>query len=102
MQLDLLTPYNEYSRQYNQKVSERMAGINAIDDIPTFPGALTESAQQVLSEVERTVRQNWMTAHILQKMEQWRHANGNVALYNWPDIEIRQDCRTAKETILTE
>ena len=39
LQLDLLTTDNEYSRQYNQKVSERMAGINAIDAIKaTFPG----------------------------------------------------------------
>ena len=27
---------------------------------------------------------------------------GNVALYNLLDREIRQDCRTAKETMLTE
>ena len=31
--LDLLTADNEYNRQYNQKVSECMAGINAIIDI---------------------------------------------------------------------
>ena len=43
-----------------------------------------------------------MTAPILQKMEQRRLAKGNVALYNLQDREIRQDCRTAKETMLTE
>ena len=60
-----------------------MAGINAIDNIETryqhFRETLTESAKQVLLEVERTARQNWMTAQILQKMEQRRLANGNVA-----------------------
>ena len=48
LQLDLLTADNEYSRQYNQKVSERMAGINAIDDIVAryqhFRETLTETA----------------------------------------------------------
>ena len=43
-----------------------------------------------------------MTAPILQKMEQRRLAKGNLALYNLLDREIRQDCRTAKETMLTE
>ena len=57
LQLDLMTADNEYSRQYNQKVSERMAGINAIDDIEAgyqhFRETLRESAQQVLPEVVR-------------------------------------------------
>ena len=61
-----------------------------------------ESAQQVLPEIERTARQKWMTAPILQKMEQRGLAKGNVALYNLLDREIRQDCRTAKETMLTK
>ena len=106
LQLDLLTADNEYSREYSQKVSERMAGINAIDDIEAryqyLRETLTESAQQVLPEVERTARQKWMTAPILQKMEQWQLAKRNVPLYNVLDREIRQDCRTAKETMLTE
>ena len=106
LQLDLLTSDNEYSREYSRKVSERMTGINAIEDIEAryqhFWETLTESAQQVLPEVERTARQKWMTAPILQKMEQRRLAKGNVALYNLLDREIRQDCRTAKETMLTK
>ena len=106
LQLDLLTSDNECSREYSQKVSERMTGINAIEDIETryqhFRETLTESVQQVLPEVERTARQKWMTASILQKMEQRRLAKGNVALYNLLDREIRQDCRTAKETMLTK
>ena len=105
-QLDLLTSDNEYSREYSQKVSERTTGINAIDDIEArcqhFREILTESAQQVLPEVERTARQKWVTSPILQKMEQRRLVKGNVALYNLLDREIRQDCRTAKETMLTE
>ena len=73
LHLYLLTADNEYSRQYNQKVSERIAGINAIDDIKAryqhFRETLTESVQQVLPEVERTARQKCMTAPILQKVE---------------------------------
>ena len=61
-----------------------------------------ESAQQVLLEVERTARQKWINAPVLQKMEQRRFAKGNVVLYHLLDREIRQDCRTAKETMLTE
>ena len=72
LQLDLLTADNKYSRQYNQKVSERMADINAINDIEAryqhFRETLTESAQKVLPEVEKTVRQKLMTSPILQKM----------------------------------
>ena len=87
-------------------VSERMAGINAIDDIEAryqhFRETLTESALQVLPEVERTARQEWITAPILQKMEPRRLAKGIIALYNLLDREIRQDCRTAKKTMLTE
>ena len=83
-----------------------MTGINAIYDIEAryqhFRETLTESAQQVLPEVERTARHKWMTAPMPQKMEQRRLANGNVALYNMLDREIRQDCRTANETMLTE
>ena len=83
-----------------------MAAINAIYDIDAqyqhFPESLTESAQQVLPELERTTRQKWKTAPILQKMEQRRLAKGNVDLYNLLDREIRQDFRTAKETMLTE
>ena len=106
LQLDLPTADNEYSRQYNQKVSERMTCINAIDDIEAryqnFQETLMEYAQQVLPEVERTARQKWVTASILQKMGQRRLAKGNVARSNLLDREIRQDCRTAKETMLTE
>ena len=64
LQLDLLIAGNEYRRQYNQKVSERTAGINAIDNIEErykhFWETLTEFAQQVLPEVERTAIQKRM------------------------------------------
>ena len=83
-----------------------MAGINAIYNIEAryqhIRETLTESDHQVLLEVERTARQKWMTRPILGKMEQRRLAKGNVALYNLLDREIRQDCRTVKETMLTE
>ena len=61
LQLELLTADNEYSREYSQKVSERMIGINAIYDIEAryqhFQETLTESTQPVLPEVERTALQ---------------------------------------------
>ena len=48
LQLHLLTADNEYSREYSQKDSERMTGINAIDDIEArnqhFRETLTESS----------------------------------------------------------
>ena len=95
LQLDLLTADNAYSREYSQKVSDRMTGTNTTDDIEAryhhFRETLTESAQQVLPEVERTARQKWMTAPILQKIEQRRHAKGNAVLYNMLHREIRQD-----------
>ena len=77
-----------------------MADINAIDDIEAryqyLWETLTESAQQVLPEVERTAIQKWMTAPILHKMEQRRLSKWSIALYNLLDREIRQDCRTEK------
>ena len=83
-----------------------MSGINAIDNIEAqyqhFRETLTESAQQVLPEVERSARQKWMTSPILQKMKHRRLAKGNVVLYNLLDRDIRQECRTANETMLTE
>ena len=83
-----------------------MTDINAIDVIESryqhFRETLTVSARQVLLEVEKTPRQKWMTAPILQKIEQRRFAKGNVALYNLLDKEIRQDCETTKETMSTE
>ena len=103
VQLDLLTADNEYSRQYNQTVSERMAGINAIDDIEAlyqqFRETLMEFAQQVLPEVERTARQKWMTSPILQKMEQRRLAKGNVARYNLLDRTVNIKGNNANRTM---
>ena len=55
-----------------------------------------------MPEVDRTAIQKWMTAPILQKIEQRRLTKGNIALYNLLDREFRQDCRTALETMLTE
>ena len=61
LQLVLLIADNEYSKVYRHKVSERVTGINTIDDIEAryqhFRKTLTESDQQVLPGVERTARQ---------------------------------------------
>ena len=42
-----------------------------------------------------------MTAQILQKMDQRRLAKGNDALYNLLSREIRQECKAAKENMLS-
>ena len=62
-----------------------MESINIIDNVEDryikFRNALTESAQQVLPDVDRTAKQKWMTVPILQKMNQRRLAKGVDDLY---------------------
>ena len=60
----------------------------------------SKGAQLVFPVVERTTKQKWMTAPILQKMDQRRLAKGNEALYNLLDREIRQECKAAKDNML--
>ena len=67
-----------------------------------FRNALTESTQQVLPDVDRTVKQKWMTAPILQKMNQRRLAKGDDDLYNLLHKEIKQVCIEAREARLSE
>ena len=62
----------------------------------------TESAQQVLRDVDRAAKQKWMTAPILQKMNQSRLAKGDNDLYNLLHKEIKQACIEAKEAWLNE
>ena len=87
-------------------ISEHMEGINTIDNVDDryikFRNALTESAQIVLPDVDRTAKQKWMTAPILQKMNQRRLAKGDDDLYNLLHKEIKQDCIEAKEAWLNE
>ena len=63
---------------------------------------LTESAQQVLPDVDRTAKQKWMTAPILQKMNHRLLAKGDDDLYNLLHKEIKQACIEAKEARLNE
>ena len=86
LQFDLLRTDYEYTTQFQRHISEHMEGINAIDNVEDryikFRNALTESAQQVLPDVDITAKQKWMTAPILQKMNQRRLARGDEDLYN--------------------
>ena len=72
LQFDLLRTDDEYTTQFQRYISEHMEGVNTIDNVEDryikFRNALTESAQQVLPDVDRTAKQKWMTAPILQKM----------------------------------
>ena len=74
MQFDLLRTDDEYTTQFQQHISEHMEGINPIDNVEDryikFRNALMESAQQLPPDVDRTAKQKWMTAPILQKMNQ--------------------------------
>ena len=83
-----------------------MEVINTIDNVEDryikFRNALTESAQQVLPDVDRTAKPKWMTALILQKMNQRRLAKGGDDLYNMLHKEIKQACIEAKEAWLNE
>ena len=67
-----------------------------------FRNALTESAQQIQPDVDRTAKQKWMTAPILQKMNQRRLAKGDDDLYNMLHKKIKQACIEAKEAWLNE
>ena len=74
----LLRTDDEYTTQFQRHISEHMESINNIDNVEDryikFRNALTESAQQVLPDIDRTAKQKWMTALILQKMNQRRLA----------------------------
>ena len=86
LQFDLLRTDDEYTAQFQRHISEHMEGINTIDNVEDryikFRNALTEFAQQVLPDVNRTAKQKWMTAPILQKINQRRLAKGDDDLYN--------------------
>ena len=83
-----------------------MEGINTIDNVEDqyikFRNALTESAQQLLPDVDRTTKQKLMTAPILQKMNQSPLAKGDDDLYNFLYKEIKQSCLEANEARLNE
>ena len=74
------------SIQFQRHISEHMEGINIIYNVEDryikFRNALTESAQQVLPDIDRTAKHKLMTAPILQKMNQRRLAKGDDDLYN--------------------
>ena len=59
-------------------------------------------AQTTLPKREAArAKQKWMTSDILQKMERRRVAKSNADEYNKLDAEIRRECQTAKELMLT-
>ena len=81
LQFEILRTDDKYTIQFQRHISEHMEGINTIDNVEDqyieFRNALTESAQQVLRDVDRTAKQKWMTAPILQRMNQRRLAKGD-------------------------
>ena len=97
---------DEYTTQFQRHISEHMEGINTIDNVEDryikFRNALTESAQQVKYDLDRTAKQKWMTAPILQKMNQRRLAKGDDDSYNLLHKEIKQVCIEANEARLNE
>ena len=94
--------YYLHCKKSQQLTSERIKyndDVECLEDRhEQFRYALTKSAQLVLPVVERTAKQKWMSAAILQKMDQI--AKGNEALCNLLDREIRQECKAAKENML--
>ena len=94
LQFNLLRTDAEYTTQFQRHISEHMEGINTINNVEDryikFQNALTESAQQVLPDVDRTTKQKWMTAPILQKMNQRRFVKGDDDLYNLLHKEIKK------------
>ena len=104
LKIDLLRTNNENRKKFPRLTSER---INDNEDVECLEGrygqfryALTEYAQLVLTVVEKTAKQKWMTAAILQKMGQRRLAKGNEALYNLLGRDIGKDCKAAKKNML--
>ena len=92
----------EYRKQC---IYPELNGIDTIDQLKDrsdrFVGILSTSAQATLPKREATVKQKLMTSDILQKMERRRLANSNVDEYNKLDSEIRRECQTANELMLT-
>ena len=91
--------------QYQQCINQELNNIDTIDQLEDcydiFVGILSTSAQATLPKREARAKQNWMTSDILQMMERRRLTNSNVDEYNKIDAEIRRECQTAKEKMLT-
>ena len=94
-----------YRNQYQQCINPELNDIDTIDQLEDrydrFVGMLSTSAQTTLPKREARAKQKWMTSDILQKMERRRLAKSNVDEYNKLDAEIRRECQTAKELMLT-
>ena len=90
-------------KKFQQLTSERIKyneDVECLEDqYAQFRYALTKSAQLLLPVVERTVKQIWMIAPILQKMDQRCLAKEKEDLYNLLDREIRYEGKAAKENM---
>ena len=91
--------------QYQQCINPGLNDIYTIDQLEyrydRLLGILSTSAQATLPKREAIAKQKWMTSDILQKMERRRLTKSNVDEYNKLDAEIRRECQTAKELMLT-
>ena len=94
-----------YGNKYQQCINPELNDIDTIDQLENrydrFCGILSTSAQATLLKREARVKQKWMTSDILQKMERRRLAKSNVDEYSRLDEEIRRECQTAQELMLT-
>ena len=65
--------------------------------------AFKETADEIVPKQERRRRQNWMTEGILDKMdEKRRNKERNPQRYEELELEIRQECNTAKENWIND
>ena len=91
-----------YRNQFQQCINPELNDIDQLEDrYDRFGGRFSTSAQTTLSKREARAKQKWMTSEILQKMERRRLAKWNADEYNKLDPEIRRECQTAKELMLT-
>ena len=104
LQVQLLSTY-AYRNKYQQCINPELNDIDTLDQLEDrydkFVGILSTSAQTTSPKREARAKQKWMTSDILQKMERRRLAKSNADEYNKLDAEIRRECQTAKELMLT-
>ena len=94
-----------YINQYQQCINPELNDIDTIDQLEdrynTFVDILSTLAQTTLPKRKPRAKQKWMTSDILQKMERRRLEKSNPDEYNKLYAEIRRECQTAKELMLT-
>ena len=112
-QLNLLTTDQQLKDRYRIEVFNRYEVLNSEEPLHEeeetdrnwrhLQVALKETADEIVPKQERRRRQSWMTEGILDKMdERRRNKERNPQRYEELDLEIRQECNTAKENWINE